>query len=760
MIEKAALMREGGMRMRDCPTKINRREFVRSSTVVGAGLLLYFHLPHWGKASPVTSTTFEPNAYIRIASNNVITLWVTRSEMGQGVRTNLPAALAEELDVDLSRVQLEQAMPGPRFKGIRLRTSGSGSSSGTFMALRTAGATAREMLISAAAERWGVDRATCRAQLGRVIHVPSDRHFSYGELAEDAARLPLPKQPPLKEAKDFRFLGKSLRRTDGLAIATGTAQYGIDVRVPGMLFAVMERCPYIGGKLAKFDAAKTLAVPGVRHVVPIQRGIAGGVAVVADHTWAAFRGRDALKVEWDPGPNKDFDSDVFIKKLAEGFTSEGYPIRREGNLGEAMRSASKRLEAVYEYPFQAHAPLETMNCTADVRTDSCEIWVPTQTPDTAYNDAMQTLGLGPDAVKVHTTLLGGGFGRRLIVDYVHEAVELSKAIGKPVQLLWSRPDDMRCGFFHPASLEQMAAGIGADGRVASWKHKSVGSDLSVFGLPTEEEKKDLQRYAKDESPWGAFDTPYAFPAMQIDYVPMDSPVPTGAWRSVDYPSRVFARESFLDEVAHAAGRDPFDLRMELLQPGDVLTLGRQRNDRGRMIRVLEAARERCGWKKSILGTGKDGRLRGRGLALNIYDAGSYMAQIAEVSVASDLSGIRVHKIYCVFDCGLPINPAGLEGQVESGITWGLSATLHGKIDFRKGQAVQSSYSDFRVMHINEIPTIETQIVPSTLPPSGFGEHPVPPVAPAVANAIFAATGKRVRKLPITPESLRELSYLR
>ncbi|HVH70420.1 MAG TPA: molybdopterin cofactor-binding domain-containing protein, partial [Candidatus Dormibacteraeota bacterium] len=367
------------MLARELGMKTNRREFVQFSSVVGAGLVLGLHLPDFRKVREPASAAFEPNAYIRITSDNVITLWVTRSEMGQGVRTNLPAALAEELDVDLSRVQLEQAMPGPRFRGIRLRTSGSGSSSGTFMALRTAGATAREMLISAAAERWGVGHATCRAQLGRVIHVPSDRHFSYGELAEDAARLPVPKQPPLKGAKDFRLLGKSLRRTDGRAIATGTAQYGIDVRVPGMLFAVMERCPYIGGKLAKFDAAKALAVPGVHHVVPIQRGIAGGVAVVADHTWAAFRGRDALKVEWDPGPNKDFDSDAFIKKLAEGFASEGYPIRREGNLREAMRSSSKRLEAVYEYPFQAHAPLETMNCTADVRPDSCEIWVPTQT---------------------------------------------------------------------------------------------------------------------------------------------------------------------------------------------------------------------------------------------------------------------------------------------------------------------------------------------------------------------------------------------
>lgn len=490
------------MRARKLPMRINRREFIQSSSAVGVGLVLGFHLPDFGKAHVATPMAFEPNAYIRITSDNVVTLWVTRSEMGQGVRTNLPAALAEELEADLATVQLAQAIPGLRFKGIRLRTSGSGSSSGTFMALRKAGATAREMLISAAADRWGVDRATCRPQLGNVIHVPSGRHFSYGELAEDASRLPVPSRLTLKEPKDFRFVGKSLRRTDGPAIASGKAEYGIDVRVPGMLFAVVERCPYIGGKLAKFDGAKALTVPGVRHVVPIQRGIAGGVAVIADHTWAAFRGREALKVEWDPGLNKDFDSDVFVGKLAEAFARDGYPIRREGNAGEAMRAASTRLEAVYEYPFQAHAPLETMNCTVDVRPDSCEIWVPTQTPETAYTDAMQMLGLGPEAVKVNTTLLGGGFGRRLFVDYVHEAVELSKAIRRPVQILWSRSDDMGCGFFHPASLEQMAAGVNPNGRVMAWKHKSVGSDLSMFGLPSEEEKKDLQRYAKDESPWG------------------------------------------------------------------------------------------------------------------------------------------------------------------------------------------------------------------------------------------------------------------
>jgi isoquinoline 1-oxidoreductase beta subunit len=335
---------------------------------------------------------------------------------------------------------------------------------------------------------------------------------------------------------------------------------------------------------------------------------------------------------------------------------------------------------------------------------------------------------------------------------VHEAVELSKAVGQPVQLVWTRTDDMRHGFFHPASIEQLGAGLDAEGQVAAWVHKSVGSDLSMFGLPSAQEKQDRQLYARGESPWGAFDNPYSFPSMRVDYVPVDSPVPSGSWRAVDYPSRVYARESFIDEIAAALGKDPLQFRIDLLQPGDVLKLGGQRIDRRRMIRVLEVTRERSGWPQPLAVPAGD-RVWGRGLAINVYHAGSYMAQVAEVSVARDLTDMRVHRIVCVVDGGLVINLAGLEGQVESGITWGLSAALHGKVDFRHGRVVQGTYADFPVMRINEMPSIETYVVASNVPPGGFGEHPVPPVAPAVANAIFAATGKRVRRLPITPASL-------
>ena len=725
---------------------LTRRKFLHASAATSAGLVIGFDFEIPLRAADSTFV-FEPNAYISIAPDNAITLWVTRSEMGQGVRTNLPAALAEELEVELSQVRLEQAMPGARFKNIRLRTSGSGSSSGTFTALRRAGAAAREMLISAAAENWGVDHATCRAARGSVIHSASGRALTYGQLADQAARLPVPANPPLKNAAQFRLIGKSLKRADGPAIVSGQAVYGFDVRIPNMLVAVMERCPIVGGKLARFDAAKALAVAGVRHVVPITSGIFGGVAIVADNTWSAMKGRDALHVEWDNGAHADFDSDRHIENLKAVHTQDGFPIRRDGDAPQALAAAAQHLEAVYEFPFQAHAPLETMNCVADVRSDSCEIWVPTQTPQTAFDNIAKSLSLPPEKIKVHTTLLGGGFGRRLFVDYADEAVELSKTIGKPVQLVWSRNDDMRNGFFHPASIEHMNAGLDSAGNPIAWLHKSVGSGLSMFGLPSAEDLKDPQHFAKDESPWGAFDTFYNFKNLKVDYVPVDCPVPTGAWRAVEYPSRVFARESFFDEVAHAAGKDPLQLRIDLLHPGDVLKLGGQMIDRARMIKVLETAREKSGWATPLAAT--DGRLHGRGIATNVYDGESYIAQVAEISVARDFTDLRVHRIVCVVDCGLVINPTGLEGQVESGITWGLSATLHGKIDFREGRAVQGTYGDFRVMRMSEMPRVETYIVPSNVAPSGFGEHSVPPVAPAVANAVFAATGKRLRRLPLT-----------
>jgi isoquinoline 1-oxidoreductase beta subunit len=728
--------------------RATRRAFLKAGVLSGAGLVIGFELP---KAAGET-TAFEPNAYISITPDNVVRLWITRSEMGQGVRTTLPMMLNEELEAAWSQIQYEQAMPGGRFKGIRLRTSGSGSTVGTYGALRKAGATGREMLIAAAAEKWSVDPSTCRAREGNVIHQPTGRKLSYGDLAAAAARQKVPENPPLKNPKDFRLIGMPTKRTDGAAIVTGQAQYGLDVRVPGMLYAVMARCPYLGGKVKSFDAGTALSLPGVRHVVPVKSGIATGVAVVAEHTWAAMKGREALKVEWDRGPNADFDSDVFLKGLEGALNQDGYFVRNDGDAPQAIKLAAKTLEATYEFPFQAHATLETMNCVADVRADSCEIWVPTQAPEVAQSETAKMLEIPADKVKVHITLLGGGFGRRLFADYVPEAVELSRAIGKPVQVVWTRSDDMRCGFFHPCDLEHIAGGLDADGRPAVWLQKSMGSNLSMFGFPSEKDKANPKLYFNDGSPWGAFDNPYNFPHLKSDFVPVNSPVPTGPWRAVEYPPTVFARESFLDEMAHAAGQDPLEFRLRLLQPGDVLAIGDQKIDRSRLIRVLQLAAEKSDWKRPIAST--NDRLWGRGIACNVYSEDCFIAQVAEVSVGRRSHDIRVHRVVCAVDCGLVINPAGLEGQAESGITWGLSATLHGRIDFKHGSAVQENFSDFEVIRMDEAPEIETYIAPSDHPPGGFGETAVPPIAPAVANAIFAATGQRVRRLPITPEKLK------
>jgi len=730
-----------------------RRSFLKTSALAGAGLAIWVELPR--AAAGTNAAAFEPNAYIRITPTNQIRLWLTRSEMGQGVRTTLPMMLLEELEVEWSQVQFEQAMPGGQFKDIRLRTSGSGSTVGTYDALRKAGATAREMLIAAAAEKWQVRASTCRARAATITHLPTGRHFTYGELASAAARQKVPDNPPLKNPKDFHIIGTRVKRTDGLGIVTGRAIYGLDVRVPSMLFAVAERSPSLGGKLIRFDAAKALTVPGVRQVVPIKSGISTGVAVVADHTWAAMKGCEALHVEWDLGPNQHFDSDAFLKEMEAATKQDGYFVRNDGDAVKALGTAAKTLEATYEFPYQAHAPVETMNCVADVRKDSCEIWAPTQCPEVAQAETAKTLGLPPDSVKVHITLLGGGFGRRLIADYVAEAVEVSRAVGKPVQMVWTRPDETRSGFFHPCDIQHISGGLDASGQPVAWQQKSVGSDLSVSNFPSEEDKKSPRCYFDNELPWGAFDNPYNFAHLKADHVLLNSPVPTGPWRAVFYPPTVFARESFLDEMAHAASQDPLEFRLRLLQPGDVLKIGSQEIDRSRLIRVLQVAAEKSGWKQPL--THASDRLWGRGIACNVYSADCYIAQVAEVSIGRDSHDIRVHRIVCAVDCGVVVNPQGLEGQAESGITWGLSATLHGKIDFKNGAAVQSNFTDFEVIRMDEAPAIETYIVATDHSPGGFGETAVPPVAPAVANAIFAATGKRIRRLPITPEKLKASS---
>ncbi|HTI39796.1 MAG TPA: molybdopterin cofactor-binding domain-containing protein [Vicinamibacterales bacterium] len=727
-----------------------RRDFLKAGAAVG-GLALLFELPR--VFTRERAAVFDPNAYLRIDQDGAVTLWVTHLEMGQGVRTVLPMILAEELDADWTRVRIEQASPGPRFSGIRLHTSGSDSSSDSYETLRHAAATAREMLISAAAARWHVPAAECRADQGAIVHVPTARRVDFGAVAGDAVHMPVPKDPPLKRVADYRILGRPMKRVDGPRIVTGAAEYGIDVRVPGMLFASIERAPRFGAAVARVDDSAARRVAGVRQVVTVSSGIHAGVAVVADDTWAAVRGRRALSIEWTAGLDPAFDSDVFLASLPGALDRASIKVRREGDADAAMRAAHRHYEATYVFPFEAHATMEPMNCTADVRADRAEIWAPTQTDVRTLAQIVRVTGLPEKAITLHCSMMGGGFGRRLFSDYAAEAAEVSRKAGAPVQVTWTREDDMRHGYFQPASAERFTAAIDGRGRVAALVHRTTHSDLTIYdihegrniwsGRPRPAVASD--EFERDEIPWGAFDNPYEWPALRVDGVDATSPVPTGPWRAVMYPSTIFGRESFIDEVAHLTGQDPIEFRLSIL-PRDVKQVGEYRIDRGRLARVLERARDRARWP--AVSAAAPGRRSGRGIAANTYHAGSYLAMIADVSIADDLTDLRVDHITTVIDCGLALNPLGVLGQAESAITWGLSATLLGKIDFKGGAAVQSNYSDYHVMRIDRMPVLDTTIVESTSAPGGFGEHAVPLVAPAVANAVFAATGRRLRELPL------------
>lgn len=722
-----------------------RRDFLKLGAMSGAAaLVLQFRSAAGGAVVKTTAAAaaFAPSPWLAIDGAGRVTLTVHRSEMGQGARTALAMILAEELGADWSDVAIRHATPGPDFPDMR--TSGSSSVVDSWLPLRQAGAAAREMLRAAAAARWGVPAASCRVDRGMVVRDGGDA-AGFGDLVAAAAALPVPRDPPLKAAKDYTLIGTRVLRVDGPRIVRGTAIYGLDVRVPGLRKAVVARCPVFGGEALRWDAAAARAIAGVREVVRIPTGI----AVVADDTWTALKGRDALRVEWDEGPRAHDSTATYRDRLAAALRAGGRTTRAVGDAAAALASASRRLQAEYSYPFQAHAPVEPMNCAARVRADGCEIWVGTQAPNEAQRDVAKLLGMKPEAVRLEVALLGGGFGRRLAYDYVVEAVELARRVPYPVQVVWTRPDDMRHGTFQPAALHALSAGLDAAGKPVACIHRCATFHLSMFGPYRPD---DPEQY--DGSPWGGPDTPYDFPALRVDYAPLEAPVPTGAWRSVGYPSTVFARESFVDELAQATGRDPVSLRLDLIpSPGTVKRRTLTLDNGDRLRRVLRLAAEKAGWG-SPLPRLRDGRRRGRGIACNSYHGQTMVAQVAEVSVDSE-GDVRVHRVVCAIDCGQVVNLSGLEGQVESAVLWGLSATLHGRITFADGRVEQSTYGDFPVMRMRDTPLVETWTVPSDLPPFGVGEQPVPPIYAAVANAVFAATGRRIRELPIQSAALRE-----
>jgi isoquinoline 1-oxidoreductase subunit beta len=583
--------------------------------------------------------------------------------------------------------------------------------------LRKSGATARAMLIAAAAQQWGVDKSQCRTENGAVIHPANSQRLSYGALAEAAAKLPAPAGIAPKSPGQFKYIGKSLKRLDTPLKVNGSAIFGIDAKVPGMQYAVLARCPVFGGKVKSFDATKAKAVPGVKQVVQISRG----VAVLADNTWNAMEGRRALQIEWDEGALAHLDSAGIRKMFAELAEKPGAVARKAGDADAALSSAPKKLEAVYEAPYLSHAPMEPMNCTAHVRADGCDVWAATQIQTAAKQTAMQITGLPADKVEIHTLFLGGGFGRRGGADFIEEAVETSKVAGVPVKLTWSREDDMTHDLYRPASYTKFTGALDADGWPSVW-HARIACP-SFAGMRNGVDFAAVQ---------GIDDIAYAVPNIQVEYNKAEPGIPTTYWRSVGYSQNTFFTESFLDELAAAGGKDPLEVRRRLLA------------NTPRMKAVVELAAEKAGWGKPL----PSGRARGISVVNNI---GSFNAQVAEVSI--DKGKLRVHKVVCAVDCGQVVNPAIIEAQIQSGIVYGLSAALKSGITIKNGRVEQQNFNTYEVLRIDEMPVVEVYIVPSEHAPGGIGEASTPTTAPAVANAIFALTGKRIRKLPIRAEDL-------
>lgn len=717
---------------------VSRRTFLKAAALSSAALVIGFDNRRLFGAEKNDATPFKPNGWVRIDGDGTVTLAISKSEMGQGVRTSLAMILADELGAEWSRIKIVQASPSAEFND--LGTGGSGSMEDGWD-MRRAAAAARAMLTTAAANRWKVSPNECKTEHGAVLHAASSRRLEFGALVSDAAKLPVPKDTPLKAAADFKIIGQRTARIDGRDIVTGRARYGIDTKVPGMLYASVERPAFRGAKLKKMNEGAVRAIHGVRTIVQSERG----VAVVAENTWAALKGRAALGVEWSDQPPDAFDSDAHAKKLEEAARRPANITRKEEAPAETAPIA-RTIEAIYSYPFYAHAPVETMNCVADVRDDRCTIWAPTQAPNRLQKQVATLLGLTPEKVEVNVTLIGGGFGRRLAVDYALEAAEISRAAKAPVQVLWSRPDDMKHGHFQAASAHFLAIGLDAQNKPVAWKHTKAGSfhNLSTIGADTLRDAAFYRGYS-----WGVYDFPYAVAAIETGYVPVDLPVLHGPWRAVFAPSSIFARESFIDEVAHECSVDPLAFRLQLLQGPDTFKIGNDTYDRRPLRRVLEVVREASKWDEK----GAAPR-HGQGVACNIYDGRTHIAYVVDVAV--DRRGnVKVERVVAAVDCGLVVNPIGVEQQIEGGIIWGISSALGGQITFKNGAAEQSTYADFAVARMKDAPEIDVHIVPSDRPaPSGMGEPPVPPIVPAIVNAVFAATGKRIRKLPIQPADLK------
>jgi isoquinoline 1-oxidoreductase beta subunit len=715
---------------------LSRRAFLRTTALAGGGLVLGVYVPKLSDAAGAADerfTSFAPNAFVRVGTDDWVTVVANHSEMGQGVYTGLAMLVAEELDADWSKVRVEAAPVDREYNhpafGLQI-TGGSTSTWSEWERLRKAGATGRAMLIMAAGETWNVEPAACHAENSQVTHGASGRRLSYGQLAEKASRLEPPTKVPLKNPKEFKLIGKPAKRLDTPEKINGKGVFGLDVQVPGMLVAVVARPPTFGGKLKSFHAERAKAVPGVRHVLEIERG----VAVVADGFWPAKLGRERLEITWDDGPLAALDSAAQREQYAELAKQPGAVARMAGDVAAGFAGAATKLEAVYELPYLAHAPMEPLNCVADVRPDGCDVWTGTQLQSYDHMAAAQVAGLKLDQVKLHTTLLGGGFGRRAVFDshFVREAVQISKAVKAPVKVIWTREDDIRGGYYRPACHHTIAAGLHAAGKLVAWKHRIVCQSF-IVGSPFE---FAIVRNGVDATAVeGAADLPYEIPNLLVDWQQAPAGVPTLWLRSVGHSHNAFVVETFLDELAHRAGDDPYNFRRALLA------------NQPRHRAVLDLAALKAGWGKPLP------EARARGLAVH-ESFGSYVAQVAEVSISKE-GRLKVHRVVCAIDCGPVVNPDAVAAQMEGGIVFGLTAALYGEITFENGRVRQRNFHDYPMLRMNEMPEVEVHIVSSTEKMGGVGETGVPPIAPAVANALFAITGKQVRRLPIRAEDLQK-----
>ena len=709
-----------------------RRALLKGGLAAGVGLTIGFQLPGLRRSALAQPTpgVFAPSQWLSIDRDGLVTITNSVPEMGQGSLTTTTIIIADELDADWNRIRVNQAPADPkRYANPVTGSQAYGGSRGVrdHMAMwRKSAAAAREMLRQAAADEWGVPVDSVDTEPGVVVHKPTGRKLPYGRLVDRARALPVPQNPTLKTPDKFRYIGKNLHRLDTPEKVTGRGVYGMDVQVPGLLVASIERAPVVsGGKVQSVDATAARAIPGVKHVV----SVTNGVAVVADRFQTALAGRRALQVTWDTGPMTQVSSPQISSEYAALSRQSGLVARQDGDVEKALGAGGRTLEAAYEVPFLEHACMEPMNATAHVTPDACVVWAPTQNPGGTQSTAARITGLPVEKVTVNTTLLGGGFGRRGEVDFIVDAVETAKAVRAPVKVMWTREDDVRHGFYRPATYNVFRAALDGSGAPIAWSHRIVGP-----GILAQKSRMPASTTVDPAAMAGARDLPYDIPNLQVEWVNKDFGVPLGFWRSVGSSQNTFITESFIDELAHLAGKDPFEYRRGLLDKSP------------RHKAVLELAAARANWGSPPPAG------RGRGIAV-AFSYGSYAAHVIEASVAPE-GAVRVHRVVCAIDCGIAVNPDQVKAQMEGGAVYALTAALYGQITVDKGAVQQSNFHDYPMMRINEMPVVETYILDSGEAPGGLGEPGVPPVAPALCNAIFALTGKRIRTLPIRTDELK------